>query len=114
MRTNLIAAIVLATLAGAAHGAVVTIYKHVDANGRVTYTNIAPKDPAGFLHLEIEVDAPAVAAVPVVERLKPAPALRTAVKAKSPLKRVAAARRPPPLTLRLDFRLGGSLPISMR
>ena len=59
MRT-MIAGLVLAAVPTFAPADALTVYKYVDAMGRVTYTNVKPKQAADFDTLEVQYDAPAV------------------------------------------------------
>ena len=121
MRTAGVAAILFAAWSGAAAGAAVRIYKQVDNNGHVTYGNVLPRE-AAFTTMEIETDTVETQSpAPAREILRPEKRLAAPTriaKASPPLRkgRVAppTARVAPALALRLDFRLGAPLPISMR
>ena len=58
MRT-MIAGLVLAAVPTFAPADALTVYKYVDAMGRVTYTNVKPKQAADFDTLEVQYDTPA-------------------------------------------------------
>src|SRR4051812_36485229 len=82
MRT-MIAGLVLAAVPTFAPADALTVYKYVDAMGRVTYTNVKPKQAAEFDVVEVQYDRaaakPAVAATPaapkpVASRVATAPA----------------------------------------
>src|SRR6476660_7581162 len=57
-----IAGLALAAIPTWAHADTLTVYKYVDALGRVTYTNIAPKQGEDFDEVQVEYDAPGHAA----------------------------------------------------
>jgi hypothetical protein len=56
----MIAGLVLAAVPTFAPADALTVYKYVDAMGRVTYTNVKPRQAAEFDTLEVQYDAPAV------------------------------------------------------
>jgi len=86
MRT-MIASLVLAAVPTFAPADALTVYKYVDAMGRVTYTNVKPKQASEFDTLEVQYDAPAAKSAPAV---KPA-LVATPAPAKPAASHVAAA-----------------------
>ena len=93
MRTMHLAAITFAAWAGTAEPAAVTIYKYVDAQGHVTYTNQVPRGEARYTTLEIETDTPAVAPAEVLQPpVRPAKGKARAAKADAHRPRAAPMR----------------------
>ena len=58
-----IAGIILAAIPTFSQAGALTVYKYVDAAGRVTYTNQKPRQGEDFDTLEVEYDAPTPAVV---------------------------------------------------
>jgi hypothetical protein len=111
MRT-MIAGFMLAAVPTFAPADALTVYKYVDAMGRVTYTNVKPKQAGNFDVVEVQYDAPGVkpaappplaavpAAAPHVAATAAKPEVATLAVLPGPSLRLAAAAFDAPLRAR--------------